>query len=272
MVSSSGRLLLICIFLSLALFGGIWDRAERYFYGVNPGVCLEDIDVGCYLPQELMPLLEEIAAREQTLPREPYLDKKGNLQPGKPGYTVDIEATLYTVLHAEDNTRVKLVRIETPPRHQDEELKHLNRTLGRFSTRYSSSPGRISNMRVACQAINYTVLWPGETFSFNQTVGPRTIHYGYHPAPIMLDEELVPGIGGGVCQVATTLYNAARLAKLPITERHRHSGPVKYVREGLDAAVAYDYMDLKFKNNLKHPVVIRCYVEGGRVNAVIQGR
>lgn len=271
MIQSSGRMLLLSAFLSLALIGGIWERWERQIYGVHPGVQLEEIDVGCYLPHELMPILEEVAAREQSLPIEPRIDK-GNIIAGKPGITVDVEATLEALLDAEPDEQVALRRLITQPRHRVDEIRGLNTPLGQFSTTFHSDPGRGSNIRLACQAIDYQVQWPGKIFSFNKTVGPRTGSYGYHMAPVMLDEELIPGVGGGVCQVATTLYNAARLSKLPIKERHRHSGKVSYVSKGLDAAVAYDYLDLKFTNNRSYPLVIRCYTRGNRITAMILGR
>jgi len=265
-------LLLLTVCLSVALLGGVLERLERQVYGVKPGVRLENIEIGCYLPREVMPILEEIAAREQSFPIEPTINKKGELVAGEVGITVDIEATLKRVLAAGSGEQVQALRIITPPCHQQNELQDLKQKLGQFATWYRGSPGRLSNIKMACSAINFTVLWPGETFSFNKVVGPRTMNEGYHLAPIMLDEELVPGVGGGVCQVATTLYNTARLAGLPIIERNTHSGKVGYVRAGLDAAVAYDYMDLKFNNNRSSPVIIRCSAGEGKVSAAILGR
>ncbi|MGE5454685.1 MAG: VanW family protein [Methylocystaceae bacterium] len=266
------KLLVITTLLSLILFGGIMERWERDLYGAKPGVYLEEIEVGSYLPHELMPILEEKAAREQTMPVEPGIDKNGQIIRGEAGISIDVEATLERILAAAPGEHVSVIRIQASPRYSENDLIGLEQTWGKYSTWYRGSLARKSNVRLACQTINYTVLWPGQIFSFNQVVGPRTAEYGYHQAPVMLDEELVPGVGGGVCQVATTLYNAVRLSALPVLERHTHSGKVNYVAKGLDAAVADGYMDLKFKNNRSSPIIIRCYTTGGRITAAIIGR
>lgn len=124
------------------------------------------------------------------------------------------------------------------------------------------TPSQIHNVALASRRINNTVLLPGQTFSFVKTVGPWTADMGYEKAPVSYDGELVRSWGGGVCQASTTLYNAALLSGLKVTERYRHHWPARYAPLGRDAAVAYAGIDLKFRNNLPAPVRIVCRMKG----------
>jgi putative cell wall-binding protein len=135
--------------------------------------------------------------------------------------------------------------------------------LSEYTTYFDSGMvNRSDNIRLAAEALNGHTLSPGDLFSFNQSVGRRTAEAGYKEAPIIMGEEFVPGVGGGVCQVSTTLYNAAVLADLEIVERHHHTLPVAYVPAGQDATVSYPALDLKFRNTLDVYIVIRSSVEG----------
>lgn len=119
-----------------------------------------------------------------------------------------------------------------------------------YSTKFNKSQkGRTENIKLAAERINGYILPPGDFFSFNQVVGERTRDRGYQEAPVFIDNQTVSDIGGGVCQVSSTLYNLALLANLEIIERINHSLPVSYVPLGRDATVNYDTIDLKFKNN-----------------------
>ncbi len=127
----------------------------------------------------------------------------------------------------------------------------------KFYTSYStSSPERINNIKVASNAINKTLVDVGGEFSFNQTVGARTIERGYQTSKIIVGGEFIDGVGGGVCQVSTTLYNAVLLSGLKITEYHPHSLAVSYVAPSFDAMVSYGFADLKFINNTSNPILI----------------
>jgi len=121
------------------------------------------------------------------------------------------------------------------------------------------------------KSINNTLVWPGEVFSFNEATGPRTPERGYLPAPIILNGGFDVGYGGGVCQVSSTVYNAALLAKLPIIERHAHTKPVHYVPEGKDATVNYGYLDMKFMNNRDGPLIIKTTLQNGRIHVEFRG-
>ena len=120
-----------------------------------------------------------------------------------------------------------------------------------FTTKiYNKDKERQNNIGITCNSINGKVVQPGETFSFCNTVGKATTAKGYEKADIYVDGEKKQGLGGGNCQVSTTLYNAvAEVETLEVTERHQHSGQVPYIADGKDAAVAYGSYDFKFVNN-----------------------
>ncbi len=121
--------------------------------------------------------------------------------------------------------------------------------LGSFSTKFNpKQKGRSSNIKRASDSINSVVVNPGETFSYNETIGPTSRKNGYKLGTIFVKGEMFEGYGGGVCQVSSTLYNAAANAGMTIVERHDHSRPVPYVEKGKDAATSYGGVDFKFKN------------------------
>ena len=144
--------------------------------------------------------------------------------------------------------------------------------LSTYSTRYSTSDrDRTTNLQLAASKINGTVLMPGETFSYNQVVGERTIAAGYKEAPIYVSGEVVDGLGGGICQITSTLYNAVLYANLEIVERSNHQFVPSYVKASRDATVVYGSIDFKFKNNRDYPIKLVCSVSGGIAKFDIYG-
>lgn len=143
---------------------------------------------------------------------------------------------------------------------------------GEFTTYFTySTPDRKSNVRLAASKIDGTILASGEEFSFNKVVGKRTEENGYKNAIIIKDGTFLEGVGGGVCQVSTTLYNAALLSGLEITEYHPHSLAVSYVDKSFDAMVTDGWADLKFINNTSGFIFIRAYCTDDSVTFKIQG-
>ena len=129
--------------------------------------------------------------------------------------------------------------------------------LGEYTTKFSSGiKSRNENIRIAAEAIKGKVIEPGEVFSYNKAVGPTTKENGYQRARIFVRGKKAFGYGGGVCQVSSTLYNAAESAGMEVVERHHHSLPVEYVPKGKDAATSYGSVDFKFKNTFSYPVRI----------------
>ena len=145
-------------------------------------------------------------------------------------------------------------------------------TLGYFSTKYDiSNKDRTTNLELAASKINGTVLSPGETFSYNKIVGARTISSGYKEAKVYSNGQVVDGIGGGICQISSTIYNSAIYANLNIVERYNHQFITSYVPAGRDATVVYGAKDLKFTNNRSYPIKIEVKVSNGIVTCAIYG-
>ncbi|MBQ7900680.1 MAG: VanW family protein [Clostridia bacterium] len=145
-------------------------------------------------------------------------------------------------------------------------------TLGTYTTNYSSSDAnRASNVALAASKINGVVLNPGERFSFNGVVGPRTAAAGFKVAHVYVGDSVADGLGGGICQVSSTLYNAVLLADLKIVSRTNHSMPVGYVPLGRDATVSYGTIDFVFENNKKHPVTISATTYNRNLTVAIKG-
>jgi len=145
-------------------------------------------------------------------------------------------------------------------------------SLGSFSTTLIGSlPARTDNIRLAARALDGTVLEPGEVLSFNARVGPRSAERGFQPAPVILREVRDVQIGGGVCQVASTLFDAALLAGLRAVERHRHSSPVDYVPLAQDATIAWGAKDLRLRNPLDQRVRLRVDVLGTTLTVHVEG-
>lgn len=152
-----------------------------------------------------------------------------------------------------------------------ETLSQIKDNLGSFTTEFESGNDRAKNIALATSRINGTVLMPGEEMSASDGMGERSEENGYRPAGTYLNGEVVDGVGGGVCQVSTTLYNTVLNAELEVTERSPHSMTVSYVPAAQDAAIASGYKDLKFKNNTDAPIYIEGYTKGGSVTFTIYG-
>jgi len=153
------------------------------------------------------------------------------------------------------------------------EAEYTDTLIGTYSSDYStSSANRKENIRLAASKINGLILNPGEVFSFNDVVGPRTEATGYKIAHVYSGNKVVDGIGGGICQVSSTLYNAVVFADLEIVYRTNHSIPVSYVPLGRDATVSYGTIDFKFKNNKETPVKFEVIGNGNRLTVNVYGR
>lgn len=143
--------------------------------------------------------------------------------------------------------------------------------LATYSTKLGgSSEGRLTNIRISCEKLNGTVVSNGETFSFCETVGPSTAEEGYKEAPVIVNGEKVQGLGGGNCQISSTLYNAVlSVPNLTVVERHEHGREVHYVPEGKDAAVSYGSVDFKFKNETGNDIKLYFSTDNITLSATI---
>lgn len=144
--------------------------------------------------------------------------------------------------------------------------------LSTYTTRYDASlTNRTTNLQLAVNAINEVVLLPGEIFSYNQTLGPRTVEAGYKNASIYYAGSVVDGIGGGICQISTTLYNAALMSGLNIVERQNHQFTTSYAAAGRDATVYYGVTDFQFENTRDYPIKIVASLNSGIATVSIYG-
>lgn len=151
-------------------------------------------------------------------------------------------------------------------------LNKIDTKISSFTTKFNlGDVNRSGNIRVAASFVNGTVVMPGEIYSMNKTLGPRLESKGYKEAPVIINGTHVPGLAGGICQVTTTVYNAALLANFQIVERRPHQLRVGYVPAGRDATISGDYIDMKFKNTNKYPIYIKANVSGGSITVTIYG-
>lgn len=144
--------------------------------------------------------------------------------------------------------------------------------LAIFSTNYNAGDvNRTTNLRLACQKINGKVVMPGDIFSYNATLGERTVAAGYKDAKIFSAGEVVDGLGGGICQISSTLYNAVVMSNLEIVERRNHQFVTSYLPAGKDATVVYGITDFKFKNTRKYPIKLKAGIQGGVATISVYG-
>ncbi len=174
----------------------------------------------------------------------------------------------------QDGVPVEIPLTLTYPEVYEKELTDslFKDTLSSFSTRYNQSEkDRSENIRLAAAKINGVILAPGEVFSYNQIVGKRTSEAGFKEAHVYMGGRIVDGIGGGICQVSTTLYNAVLFTDLEVVERKNHNMTVSYVPPGRDATVSYGSIDFKFRNNYKNPIKLITAAGGGVLKIDILG-
>ena len=141
--------------------------------------------------------------------------------------------------------------------------------IGSYATAYNPNISRAVNVTLAASRINGVVIQPGESFSFSQTILPRTPANGYVTANVIVNKKYVPGTGGGICQVSSTLYAAMLSAGLPATERHSHSLNVGYIPVGMDATISGTALDLKFTNIFPEPIQIQAFADQGILTILI---
>lgn len=190
----------------------------------------------------------------------------------KNGVSIDVDETVkmikQAVEQADETDVIKVtanVKVEQPSVSKETAAKCKDK-LGTFSTTFNASNvNRTKNLSNAARLINGAVIYPGETFSVHDAISPLTEENGYYEAASYNNGKVEDSLGGGVCQVSTTLYNAVLKAELEIVERSPHSMVVSYVEPSMDAAIAGDYKDFKFKNNTDVPV----YVQGGTYGGTI---
>lgn len=213
-------------------------------------------------------LVEQCAKFDREAEDMGLIRKDGvfSIVPGEEGYSLDVETSIDTIceyLTDEWNREACSIPLDITvidPRGTEEELSKVGDVLGTFTTSYTSSgASRSANVANGCELINGSVIFPGDEFSAYEAVSPFSQSNGYYMAGSYLNGKVVDSLGGGICQVSTTLYNAVLLSELEVTQRYNHSMIVTYVDPSADAAIAESSgKDFKFINNTDYPI----YIEG----------
>ncbi|TWE08422.1 vancomycin resistance protein YoaR [Neobacillus bataviensis] len=201
------------------------------------------------------------------------LDENGQVIKGTPQTILEEKELTEKIIQASlKGGDVKIPLYATASGYKQEEAAQLGEVVVASYTTYFSSGmvGRSKNIVLSAKAINNVILGTGDSFSFNTTVGPSDAEHGYQPAPEALDGKLVEGIGGGICQTSSTLYNAIDKLAVSYIERNHHSLHVGYVPTGRDATVSYGGLDFRFKNTTGVPLLLKTVVRKGSITVEIR--
>ena len=202
-----------------------------------------------------------------------WADGQVYAKPEVSGYKLDVAALPAVVGKAVlDSTPVELPVVEAPHRITDAEIAQITDLVSSFTTHFPYKPNRNNNIMVAAGKLNGVFLRPGDQLSFNTTVGKRTVEGGFKDAPVYKNGKHDHGVGGGICQVSTTLYNACLLGDLKIVRRSNHSLPVAYVPLGRDATVDYGSKDLVVENSYSTPIVVLSSFSQGTLTFRVLGK
>ncbi|MCL2373244.1 MAG: VanW family protein [Defluviitaleaceae bacterium] len=230
-------------------------------------------------PNRLEDVMRELSAKVDVIPQNASFsraDGEINLSKEADGQGVDIEAAVAAtraVLDSFASGEVELKLVSVNPAYSLADLDFAKVVLGSFNTALTDGEKtpRGRNVLLAAQRINNQMLYPGEVFSAGQKIMANIPDSGYEAAVVLVRGAPIEDMGGGVCQVVTTLYNAVLWAELEVVQRHNHSSRVSYAELGFDATVAGDYFDLKFRNNTDRPLLITSQAADGRLHVEIIG-
>ncbi|MEH7413807.1 VanW family protein [Neobacillus drentensis] len=207
-------------------------------------------------------------------PKNAMFDSRGNIIPEQIGYRLHRQLfteRVFSYYFNNGSTSLELPLQTIYPKVDSELLVDIrNAKIGKYVTSFNTyNKERTNNIYLATNAINNVVLFPGETFSFNQVVGKRTAEKGYLPATVIKRGEFSEDIGGGICQVSSTLFNAVDNAGLNIIKRFSHSRQVSYIPPGRDATVSWNGPDFVFTNKYNQPILIQAKTVGNELRVEV---
>ena len=238
-------------------------RTASYTFDWSPTAILPDVP-------DLQPLLDQV----YLAPVDAVMDPDTfQITPGTDGYGFDISAalSLLDAAQAEETITIPLGPI-SPQISEGDLLDALYAdVLAEWSSDCTDSEDRNTNLRLACEAVNGKILYPGDVFSYNETLGRRTAEKGYRPGPAYVGSSTVYVLGGGICQVSSALYYCSLVADLEIVFRTNHSYAQTYVPLGMDATVSWGTLDYKFRNNTDYPILIEAEVRDDQVHVTLKG-
>lgn len=243
----------------------IWT-ADRADYSL-PGQTMLDMD-------KLDKLIDKVDRQSYKAPVNAKIGDNERIVPEQTGHRLDrgrFTEQFYAYFFGGGAARIELPLTAIYAKVDSELLANIRqKPIGHYTTYYNTgNKNRSHNLALASKSINSFVLFPGEIFSFNQVVGKRTEHKGYLRAPVIVRGELAEDIGGGICQVSSTLFNAVDRAGLQIVQRYSHSRNVPYVLPGRDATVSWGGPDFSFQNQYNQPILIRSFAGGGAMSVSI---
>jgi vancomycin resistance protein YoaR len=212
-------------------------------------------------------LLDQLDKQLSVLPKNAKLDQHGNIIPEQLGLSINRQAfteSFYSLFFERNKSTLEIPMYPVYPKVDSELLSDIRSIrIGRYITSFNPrNKKRSHNIQLAVEAINNHVVFPGETFSFNAVVGKRTTEKGYEKAKVIVRGEYAEDIGGGICQVSSTLFNAVDSAGLKIVQRFSHSRHVPYIPPGRDATVSWYGPDFEFKNMYNQPILIQARTIG----------
>ncbi|MGE5704670.1 MAG: VanW family protein [Clostridia bacterium] len=255
--------------LTLELAGEPLEVIQRGEYVLPFSTTLPVLD-----PDKLEKLFNRLERRVYLEPKNATTDEQGRIIPERNGRQLNrfmAEQAIYASLYESPLSSVSLPVQPILPKMDRQLLVQLQqKQIGQYTTYFSTTnKGRVTNIALSAKAIHNFVVFPGEIFSFNKAVGMRTREKGYKEAPVIVKGELSEGIGGGICQVSSTLFNAVDRAGLHIVQRYSHSRQVPYVPPGRDATVSWYGPDFRFQNKYPYPILIQTYSQNGHVTVTV---
>ncbi|PFP30540.1 hypothetical protein COJ96_04820 [Bacillus sp. AFS073361] len=220
--------------------------------------------------ENLNKFMDEMDKHVSKSPKNAFIDNNGNIISEKVGYRLNRQIfteQVYSYYFNNGSSKVEIPLQTIYPKIDSELLADIrNKKIGEYVTSFNKyNKERTNNIYLAKKAINNFVLFPGETFSFNKVVGKRTAEKGYMPATVIYRGKFSEDIGGGICQVSSTLFNAVDNAGLKVIQRVSHSRKVTYIPPGRDATVSWNGPDFVFKNKYHEPILIQAKTLGNKL-------
>lgn len=250
-------------------YGKDFSSFKKFSLLMNPN----PVNISTKILYDKNKLENSISSIEKEVNKSPIDAKINGITSGVLSFTPDIDGNKLDKENLLKEIKSNITNLQNPnsikeinlkvntykPKTSSENLRKINSLISSFSTTYgNSSNERKNNIKLATNSIDKTLLLPGDVFSFNKVVGNPTVENGYKKSNIIVNNKIEEGIGGGLCQVSTTLYNSIIRGNIKSLERKNHSILPSYVKPGLDSTVSYGTIDYKFKNTLNYPI----YIEG----------
>ena len=259
-------------------------RSEDFIKNISDYVGLKFLDdsrtfeVKPQIPQDIEDrIYEDIKSKIERKPENASISIGSSIdvKKGEEGVKInrdEFRKAIYDAIKPNVDVTVKVPIESVTPEITSDELSRIDGIIGTYRTNFSPNvEGRNENIRLSAQYMNNYLLMPGEVFSYNKVTRLKTVSNGYKNATVIVNGEIEEGLGGGVCQVSSTLYNSVLYSGLEIVQRRPHSIPSSYVNYGRDAVVSDNAIDFKFKNNYDFPVYLKTYVGSSSVTVTIYG-